>query len=265
MYKLIQDKYLSFDILEETGLVKQAFTTRNGGISPIPFNTLNLGFNTGEDPEIIRANHQRIAQALEVDSRRMVRGEQVHGLEIQVVTEQNQGGVWEPDKVLPHTDGLITNQPGIMLASYYADCVPILLLDPRQKAIALLHAGWKGTVGKIAALGVQALQKNFGTRPDDCRAVIAPSVGLCCYQVGEDVASQFRANYADWPEFMQADGLEKFRLDLKKANRQALEEAGVRQIALIDLCTCCRADWFFSYRRQKGKCGRMASLLMLQE
>ena len=161
MYKIIKDGYLSFDLLEETGLVIQAFTTRNGGVSPAPFDTLNLGFNTGEDPELIRINHQRIARTLGVDSHQIVRGEQVHGLDIQVVTQQNQGGVWKPEQVLPQTDGLITNQPGVMLASYYADCVPILLLDPRQKAIALLHAGWKGTAGKIAALGVRALQKNL--------------------------------------------------------------------------------------------------------
>lgn len=261
-----EGRYLTFDIFTQTKLVRHAFTTRRGGVSQRGFSSLNLGFHVGDEEANVQENHQRICAALGVQTGQVVAGHQVHGTEVQVVDASHQGGAYNPSLALPDTDGLVTSQAGVMLASYHADCTPVMLLDPVSRAIGLVHAGWKGTVGKIAAQGIAHMKAAFGSNPRDCLAVVGPSIGPCCYQVGPLVLAQVQEQYEDWPVLVTEDGLEKWRLNLWKANRMALEEAGLLPEHIVEsgLCTACHLDLFFSYRAQSGVCGRMASLFMLE-
>lgn len=185
-----------------------------GGKSMAPFDSLNMGFNVGDDQGLVLDNHQLVAEALEFKTSQVVRGEQVHGLNIEVVDKKKQGGLLDKAKILCKTDGLITSVPNIMLASYYADCVPIMVLDKVAKNIGLFHAGWRGTVKKIALKGILAMKNYLGTNPKDCLAVIAPSIGPCCYQVDSLVKKEFQNNYQNYLSLFTEDGNEKWKLNL---------------------------------------------------
>ncbi|MFZ5592146.1 MAG: peptidoglycan editing factor PgeF, partial [Bacillota bacterium] len=179
---------------------------------------------------------------------------------------QRGAGARQYAGALPDTDALVTGRPGLVLASFYADCVPVFLLDPQRRAAGLAHAGWQGTRRKIAARAVQVMQSALGCRPQDILAVIGPSIGPCCYTVGADVYQHFVAAF---PRHIDAlarpAGPHKWHLDLWQSNRLVLLEAGLAEgnIYTARLCTSCREDLFFSYRRQGGRCGRMAALMRL--
>lgn len=155
-------------------------------------------------------------------------------------------------------DALVTNVAGLMVGVRTADCVPILLADPHQRAVAAVHAGWRGTVARIVAGAVEALVLEYGSRPKDLLAAIGPAIGPCCYEVGAEVASEFSAIF---PELASAP--ERTHLDLEEANRRVLVAAGVpvEQIRAARLCTRCRADYFHSYRRDAQRAGRMLTAI----
>jgi YfiH family protein len=155
-------------------------------------------------------------------------------------------------------DALISNRPGVTLAVRTADCLPILLADPRNRAVAAVHAGWRGTVARIVPQTVQAMVERFGTRPDDLLVAIGPGIGPCCFEVGPDVATQFA------PFFPERNDLGEFtRIDLAETNRRQLRrnDGTLGQVATADLCSFCRSDLFLSYRRDREKAGRMISVI----
>ncbi|MBO8142750.1 MAG: peptidoglycan editing factor PgeF [Firmicutes bacterium] len=242
--------------------IRHGFTDRRGGVSLSPYDSLNLGFHVGDDPARVRENRRRACEALGVSPGSLVVAQQVHGARVAVVTREDAGrGAEEPAGAVPGADALITADAGPVLAGLYADCVPVLLFDPKTPAAGLVHAGWRGTAQVIAARAVEAMREAFGTRPEDCLAAIGPSIGPCCYEVGSEVADRFGPSARRY--FMRKGG--RWHLDLWQANREALEAAGLPAAAIwtAQVCTCCRSDLFFSHRGSGGRTGRMAALIGL--
>jgi YfiH family protein len=237
-----------------------AFSTRVGGVSPFPSDALNLAGFDQDARENILENRRRFF--------RLLGGEwsfsgcwQVHGREVRVV------------RVLPdalseqeHCDALTTGEPGVLLGVKTADCVPVLLADARTGACAAVHAGWRGTLQEIVARALSKMGEEFGTRPADVRAAVGPAARACCYEVGPEVVEAFRARFADADAFFTPTEEGRALLDLPRANREQLDAAGVaaERVHTLPLCTICRPDLFFSYRRDRklhGRTGRLLSVI----
>mgnify|MGYP002408951064 CR=1 FL=1 len=262
------DDILIFTIpsFSETGLVKHGFTSRQGGVSSDHYSSLNLAFHVGDDPDCVRENRNKVLSMFGSSPDRLVAGEQVHGNRVHVVTVKDAGkGGASLDTAIADTDALITNGPGIMLSSYYADCVPLFFLDPKHKAIGLAHAGWKGTVQEVGVHTLRAMSENFGTGPDCCLAAVGPSIRPCCYQVDSHVYQRFAERFDYHKVLFEKEEEDKWKLDLQRANYEQLIRVGIRSenITVSSLCTACCHDIFFSYRKDRGKTGRQASLIML--
>jgi hypothetical protein len=260
-------KFFTFSHMESSGIITHGFTTRTGGVSTGFYDSLNTSFNVGDNDLNVRSNRDLACRALGINPLHLVSGSQVHGAGIRVVEECDMGkGALSYEDSLPDTDALITGLRGLPLSSYYADCVPIFLLDPVRKVAALAHAGWKGTVLKIGLKVVERMTEVFHTDPSDCLAGIGPSIGPCCYEVDEPVMSQFQMAFSHCEQFFEAVSSGKWKLNLWEANRHTLLTAGLKtvNISTAGLCTSCNKDLFFSYRAQKGRTGRMASLIMLK-
>ncbi|MDS1029600.1 peptidoglycan editing factor PgeF [Bacillota bacterium LX-D] len=258
--------YLTIPAFDETNLVTHCFTTRKGGFSQEPFSSLNMALHVKDDPTAVCQNRAKICNALGIRATDLVTGEQVHGENILVITEQQKGkGALDYSSTCKAVDAFITNKRSIPLSTFYADCAPIFILDPVTPAISLAHAGWKGTVAKIGAKAMLKMQQEFGTKPEDCLIGIGPSIGPCCYEVDERVISQFAQKFSNYQDFIQAKAPGKWLLDLWQANKTALLEVGIREknITNSGFCTNCHNDLFFSYRAENGQTGRMAALLML--
>lgn len=205
-----------------------------------------------------------VCRALGCETDDVIACDQVHGTRIAAVDETSAGrGAIDYATAVPATDGLIACSPGIMLSLYFADCAPVLLLDPVTPAIGLAHAGWKGTAGRIAVLAVEAMSEKFGTAPDECLAAVGPSIGSCCYEVGDDVVQATAASVVGGDDFAARSG-DRYMLDLPGIVASQLVEAGIppRSIVVPGVCTRCCAEDFFSYRRE-GPTGRMGAFLML--
>jgi YfiH family protein len=240
-----------------------AFSTRLGGVSPMPENSLNLaGFNE-DDAENIYENRRRFL--------RLFAGEwtlagcwQMHGTDVRIVKSEDEAqpkpGVLGDDQ---YCDALISNTAKILLAVKTADCVPVLLGDAATGAFAAVHAGWRGTSASIVARAIEQLQTEYGTRPEHLRAAIGPAATLCCYEVGADVIDRFKERFADADSLFEPTRDGHARIDLHKANRDQLMAAGVpaEQIHTAPYCTMERTDLFFSYRREKAVHGRVGRLM----
>ena len=266
---------LHFKLLEGFDMVKHCFTTREGGVSTGDCASMNLSFTRGDAEASVRENYRRIAAALGVSVEDIVCSDQTHTTNVRRVTRIDAGkGVIRP-KDYTDVDGLITNEPGLVLATFYADCVPLYFVDPVHKAIGLSHSGWKGTVGKMGKVTIEAMEKEFGSRPEELYCAIGPSICQDCYEVSRDVAEAFMDAF---PEHVQEvlvqkeacqdikSSEDKFQLDLWKANEIVLLEAGVlpEHLALTNICTCCNPMQLFSHRASKGKRGNLAAFLSLK-
>ena len=183
-------EYLTFPILDATGLVKNLFSTRLGGVSEGIFSSLNLSFGRGDDDSNVLQNFNRVGQVLGTSPVNMVRSSQTHTTNIKLVTGTDRGsGIVRPNEETD-IDGLITKEKGIVLVTSYADCVPLYFVDPVNEAIGLAHSGWRGTAGRMGACMVEQMQTHFGTKPEDIIAAIGPSICQECYEVSEDVADE---------------------------------------------------------------------------
>jgi YfiH family protein len=229
--------------------------TRLGGVSPSPYGSLNVGHLVGDGHELVEANHELIYQALGISRRDVATAHQVHGSRVALVGPEDCG------RVIPATDALITDTAGIALMLRFADCLPVLLYDPVRRAIGLAHAGWKGTIEGIAAKTALVMVEAYGSRPADIIAGLGPCIGPCCYQIGSDVIESVKASFNHWQGLLQPRGDSSFHFDLWEANRRQLAEIGVKDIELIQLCTACRTDEFFSHRAEGGHTGRFAVIL----
>ncbi|ATW24950.1 peptidoglycan editing factor PgeF [Candidatus Formimonas warabiya] len=251
-----------------TNLVAHGYTCRLGGASAGDYASLNLAFHVGDDPVAVRNNRRQVVNLLGSSLDRLVAAEQVHGRNVHVVESRDGGrGSASMEDAILQTDALITNVPGMLLSMYYADCVSIFLLDPVKKAVALAHAGWKGTLQQVARETVHRMREVFGSDPGCCLAAIGPSIGPCCFQVDRPVFEQFAQTFTNPESFCLADGQGKWQIDLPKLNQQQLIRAGIpgENITQSNLCTACNHDIFFSHRQEQGQTGRQAALIMLKE
>jgi YfiH family protein len=251
--------------LQKSGLVKHGFSTRTGGVSPEPYESLNLGLGTDDDPLNVIANRRAFASALGIDPTRIVVPKQSHGGRVARVSAADAGrGAREYDDGIPETDALVTNESGVTLALHFADCVCVFLLDPVKRAIGVAHAGWRGTAEKIVQATVEAMSGEFGSDPGTLLAAVGPAINRHCYEVGPDVASELSRVFPHDERVMTQASTAKWWLDLKTANRLLLLEAGLKQenIAVSDQCTSCDRDEFFSHRRD-GPTGRMGGWMAL--
>ena len=235
-------------------IATHGISTRLGGVSKPPFASLNLALHVGDEPAAVGENRRRFCRALGLSEERLCTAEQVHGERIIRVTEAEG------------TDALMTDVPGIPLLLCYADCTPVLLLDPVHKAAAVVHAGWKGTALGIAGKTVRAMEAAFGTRPEDCLAAIAPAIGASCYEIGEDVAAKFQAAFPAFGGKIVRRVSGRPHLNLWQANYRQLEAAGLlsRHIEIAAVCTACNTGLFFSYRAEKGTTGRIGAMIALK-
>ena len=258
MYRRDDDRLPTyhFDSLVRESMAHAVFT-RIGGVSHEPFSTLNVGGSVGDDVDAVAENHARIYAHMEQGAASTVSPQQVHGNQVAVVTVKDAGSV------IPGTDGLVTSVPGLALLLRFADCQPILLYDPVQHGVGLIHAGWRSIAQAIARRAVETMERELGTRPEDIIAGLGPAIGPCCYTVGDNVASAMGYVLEDWDRALTSDG-DRWRLDLSEANRQQLAAAGVRHIEQADLCTACHNREFFSHRADKGHTGRFAVVAYLK-
>ena len=259
--------YIQFKNLSATGIVKHGFSTRKGGVSTGIFSSMNLNFKRGDDPDAVLENYRRMAAALNMRVDDMVLSDQTHTTNVRVITEEDRGkGILRPQDY-SDVDGMITNVPGIVLVTSYADCVPLYFVDPVRKAIGLSHSGWKGTVGHIGQKTVWKMHEVYGSEPKDIVAAIGPSICQSCYEVSDDVAEAFRANFTadEVADILLDKGNGKYQLDLWKANWYVLTDAGIlpEHLSVTDLCTACHPNLLWSHRKTNGQRGGLSAFLSL--
>ncbi len=269
-YKTVEKvPYLSFPILEKTGLVKQGFSTKLGGVSQGKFATMNFTFTRGDNRAHVLENYSRMGKALGVDVERMVLSYQTHTTNVRLVTEEDAGKGIIKERDYENVDGLITNVPGITLVTFYADCVPLYFLDLVHRAIGLSHSGWRGTVNRMGKITLEKMREAFGTRAEEVIACIGPSICRDCYEVGSEVAQEFRKGFdkRHWEGILAEKEDGKYLLDLWRANEIILLETGVKQenIQVTDICTHCNSDYLFSHRTTGNERGNLAAFLGLAE
>jgi len=231
----------------DLGGARAAFAARTGGVSPAPFDSLNLGVLTDDANEAVVANRQRLAGALGLDPARIPIGLQVHGAELAFhAGPQDPSPYAVPGSVLPEVDGHVVSEPGLAPLVLTADCLPVALHGPG--GVAMLHCGWRGLAAGIVAAGAEAVGA--------AAAAIGPGIGPCCYEVGDEVLGAF----AGLGEGVAAGRM----LDLAEVARRLLREAGVERIEAAGLCTSCEPELFFSHRRDAGRTGRQGSLAWIE-
>ena len=259
--------FITFPSLEETGVVKAAFSTRIGGVSSGIFTSLNLNDDRGDDPSCVAENFRRVASALNTPEEHMVLSDQTHTANVRIMTMDDAGKGLLKERDYQDVDGMITNVPGLMLVTSHADCVPLFFVDPVHRAIGMTHSGWKGTWQRIGKVTVRKMQAMYGSEPSDIRAVIGPSICRDCYEIGEDVAGSFRDAFTaeQCESFLLPGRPGKYQLDLWRVNRIILEDAGLRpeHISVSGWCTSCRSDLLWSHRKTKGQRGGMCAFLEL--
>lgn len=259
--------YLTYNSLSEIYFINHAFSTRLGGVSAGEFTSMNMAFNRGDNPESVTENYKRICKSAGFDYDSLTASAQDHNTFVRAVTSENKGvGIYKP-RDLQSVDALITNEKGVTLVTYYADCTPLFFVDIKQKAIGLAHAGWRGTVGRIGEKVVKKMTELYGTNPTDIVAAIGPAISVCCYEVDKPCADNFYAlSDLDSSRFVFPKENGKYMIDLLETNRQILEAAGVKNenITVSDVCTNCNSELLWSHRATKGKRGTMSAFLCIK-
>ncbi len=258
---------LHYPLLDKTGIVEHCFTTRLGGVSEGVCASLNLSFSRGDDPEAVLENYRRVAETFGKTMDDFVCTDQTHTTTVLRVGKEEKGYGVTREKPYTDVDGLITNEPGVILSTFYADCVPLYFVDPVNKAIGLGHSGWRGTVGRMGQKTLEAMAEAYDTKPEDVYAAIGPSICQDCYEISEDVAEYFYQEFeGHGDEILINKGSGKYQLDLWKTNEIVLLEAGIKpeHLAVTNVCTCCNSKVLFSHRASQGKRGNLAAFLMLK-
>lgn len=267
MFKIneIQDfKYITFPSFEKYDDLLHCFTTRRGGVSQGEFESMNIGFSTGDSDENIRRNIEIMAEMLNIDVNDIVKTYQTHTNTIKYVTEEHKGKIFGKS-LFKDVDGIYTDKRNIALMSFHADCTPVFFYDPVKKIIGLAHAGWRGTLLNIAGRMVKAFVSDFNSDPKDIKAAIGPSLGSCCFEVDKDVADLFLSENEEFKKYMEIK-VPKYHFNLWEINKYLLMKEGIREedIEISGICTKCNNDLFFSHRAQGGKRGLLAGILMMK-
>jgi polyphenol oxidase len=229
-----------------------AFTTRLGGNSPSPVDTFNLGRHLDSDQSRADAvnNRHKLCQALRLDSKRLAVPGQVHSSIVVIADEKS---------TYKEVDGIATKERNRPILLHFADCVPVIIYDPKSFVLCIVHAGWRGTAGSIAKNGVQLMVEHFGSHASDIIAAVGPAIGSCCYQTGADVATKLAATVSNIDDLITyKDGVPY--PDLKAVNAMQLLESGVAEVDVTDICTACQPELFYSHRQSGGKTGRQGAI-----
>ena len=257
--------WLAYPAFEALPVILHGFSTRLGGVSRGIFSSMNLSFTRGDDPDAVMENYRRIGQAIGFTPDQIVCSDQTHTVNVRRVTAKDRGRGILRERGYTDVDGLVTDEPDVVLATFYADCVPLFFVDPVKKAIGLSHSGWRGTVGKIGKVTVEKMTEEFGSDPVDLYAAVGPSICQDCYEVSEDVALQFKEKFAKeyHSRLLLEKGGGKYQLNLWEANVCVFQEAGIKKerILMPGICTCCNPDFLFSHRASQGKRGNLAAFL----
>ena len=261
---IITQKQGTLEYLTAEGIsAAHCFTTRHGGVSTGGQSSLNLAIGRGDSMENVERNLHILGDALGFDPEKMVMTMQIHSDIVRVVSDADCCGLCHRN--YPQCDGLVTNTPGVALMIFTADCTPLLFHDPVTGAVGAAHAGWRGTAQAIGARVVEAMVKNYGSRPEDIRAAIGPNVGFCHFETDWDVPEAMITTYGDEVNaYIQKKG-EKYYLDLKEINALCLRRAGVKHIEISDACTMCQPDRFWSHRVTRGDRGSQGAVIVCGE
>ena len=275
-------EYLTFSSFENLPGIRHLFSTRVGGVSEGIFATMNLSFTRGDKEEAVLENYRRIAEALAMEQKEastkpvsytlknFVCSDQTHTTNIRVVTKEDAGKGVVRERDYKDVDGLITKEKGLILSTFYADCVPLYFVDPVKKVIGLSHSGWRGTAEKMGKCTVERMKEVFGCNPVDIYAAIGPSICQNCYEVSADVAEAFSETFhgdrMKLNQILMPKEGQKFQLNLWKANELILLETGIlpQHIEVTDYCTSCHANFLFSHRASNGKRGNLGAFLVLE-
>jgi YfiH family protein len=251
-------KYLKFENLSQYRNIIHFSTTRIGGVSSNKLESLNLGYTVNDNPKNVTQNLEFLANSLGFEKNQMVSPKQTHSRNIGIVKSTND--------TFDNTDALITNIPNICIFVRTADCVPILLYDLENKALAAIHSGWKSTIQKISKHTIELMQKEFGTDPKSLVAGIGPSIGPNVYEIGAEVAEQFQDQFGINHVINPIKNTNKYLLNLWETNKQILIESGIPEsrIEIAKICTYSNPELFFSARRDGVKTGRLATGIMLK-
>ncbi len=248
-------RYFTFNSFPDDDLVHGVFA-RAGGVSPHPYESLNLSISTGDSMDNARANRRRAFEAVGLPFESMADVWQIHS------ADTVRFDAPRPDREVK-ADGMITDRAGVSLFQRFADCVPILFYDPKHRALGIVHSGWRGTVNLAAASPVKAMAEAYGTRPADLIVGIGPSIGPDHYEVGPEVIKAVRDAFPNSGGLLIDRGGKTF-VDLWAANEHVLREAGVEQIEIAGMCTACHTDLFFSHRAEGGQTGRFGAVIALR-
>ncbi len=266
MFSWVQDRelhYLKISQFSDFG-IKAYFTSRMGGVSTGSFNSLNLGLHTSDKQESVLNNRRIIAESIGINSEHFVAGEQIHDNKIYIVNESDKGfGALNYEDSISGIDALVTDKRNVPLISFYADCVPLYFLEPKKKVIALAHAGWKGTLKKIGKKTVSIMVQKFDIKAEDIWVAIGPSISRDFYEVNDLLINKFKKEFINHKDFIVDKGKNLYLLDLWLANIYSLKELGVqdKHIILSNYCTYRDNKYFYSYRKENGRTGRMASII----
>lgn len=260
--------YLTYNSLKEIKFINHAFSTRLGGVSEGIFSTMNMAFNRGDNPDSVTENYRRLCESAGFDFNSLVASAQDHHTFVRKVGKENVGtGITKP-RDMQSVDALTTNETGVTLVTYYADCTPLFFVDTAEKAIALAHAGWRGTVGRIGEEVVKKMSAEFGTNPSDLVCAIGPAISKCCYEVDKACADEFyNLKGLDNTKFIFPKENNKYMIDLLETNRQIFIKAGVKpeNITVSDLCTRCNSELLWSHRATNGQRGTMCAMMCINK
>lgn len=260
---------LKFKIFENMEFVRQGFSTRIGGVSSGIYSTMNLTYGRNDEPCNVRKNFDIIGETIGISPERMVYSKQTHTCNILKVEECHCGMGVTGEQDYDNIDGLVTDKKNICLVTAYADCIPVIMADPVKRVVAAAHAGWRGTVGNIAKNVVDVMVQDYGCGHRDIKAFVGPGICVDCYEVGTDVAKEFKAAYSESEldmilKLKQEHG--KYKLNLPMANVINLQNAGLNleNINVADICTCCNPQILFSHRATKGERGIMCNFIAIR-
>jgi YfiH family protein len=241
---------------DEYAYLHYAIFTRNGGTSIAPYESLNLSTSVGDNPATVDDNIRLIYRVMNILPEDTVSCHLVHGADIITVTHQNKSGS------MGNADGLMTSEPGIFLFMRFADCTPLIFLDPIIRVVAITHAGWRGTMQNAAGETIKAMTAEFGSEPRNIIAAIGPSIGPCCYEVGPEVIDAAHQMFPPSVPLFRPNGRANHaHFDMWQANHLQLTNAGVEQVVHSNLCTACHTEQFFSHRAEKGRTGRFGVII----
>jgi YfiH family protein len=252
--------YLTFPELDRFDWLYQSYSTRFGGVSEGYFSSMSFRFDSEDPAENLHENFRRYGEATGFNPEHLVCSAQTHTTNVVRVSKNDRGRGYSRERGWQDVDGMITNDPDVVLATFYADCVPLYFVDPVHHAIGLSHSGWRGTAAKMGQVTVRKMQEEFDSDPSQMYAAIGPSICQQCYEVGPEVAKNFHNCYL----IPEQNG--RFLLDLQEVNRGIMVSAGipVEHISMPNLCTCCNPDLFHSHRATKGKRGNNGAFLAIR-